>query len=62
MKLVKSEVKPVVVHAMCECGGELKTKGIALTTYPEQYVHICDKCGKKEVFWCEYPKVELEEV
>ena len=62
MKLVKSDIKPMMVRAMCECGGEFKPNGIVLTTYPEQYPHKCDRCGKLDVFYCEYPKVEYEEV
>lgn len=39
------EVKSVLVHADCECGGEFKATGEALLSYPPKYVHICNKCG-----------------
>lgn len=62
MKKVKKEVKTNIIKAMCECGGEYKPTGIVLTTYPEQYPHDCSKCGKREVFYEQYPKFEYVEV
>lgn len=39
------DVKTVLVHADCECGGEMKPTGEALMCYPPKYVHICNQCG-----------------
>lgn len=58
------EVKPIKVIALCECGGEFKrttTLG-TLATYPTQYPHVCDKCGKHETFFVCYPTIEYKEV
>lgn len=58
------EVKAVKVSAFCECGGEFKraNTGGMLATYPPQYPHICDKCGKQETFYVSYPTIEYREV
>lgn len=39
------DVKMVLVHADCKCGGEFKATGEALMCNPPKYVHICSKCG-----------------
>ena len=63
MKEVKKEVKTYIVHAMCDCGGEYLPTGMALTSHPVQYPHVCDKCGDKQLFSDEmYPRTEYEEV
>jgi hypothetical protein len=33
---------------ICDCGGELKTTGIAFATYPSIVQYKCIKCGKIE--------------
>ncbi len=53
--------KIIVIHAMCECGGEFKQSGVVLTSYPEKYGHICDRCGKGENFEKSYPYFSYEE-
>lgn len=61
MKIVKKEVKTHVTHAMCDCGGEFKPTNMILSTFPVQYPHDCNKCGKREIFYERYPKIEYEE-
>lgn len=61
-ELIKEKVQPIKVFAKCECGGEFNPTGICLTTYPCQYPHICNKCGKSETFECTYPKIEFEDI
>ncbi len=62
MKELKKLVRTYVVHATCECGGEFKPTNVVLTTYPPKYPHVCNKCGKGEVFDTTYPRNEYEEV
>lgn len=62
MKEVKKPVQEYVIHAMCECGGEFIIGDVVLTTYPVQYPHICNKCGKKATFDKRYPNIEYEEI
>ena len=59
---VKKEVKAYKICAICECGGEYEYQGMVLTTYPAQYPHICNRCGKVNTFLSAYPKMEYEEV
>ena len=58
---IKKNVKPVKIFAICECGGEFKPTGICLTSYPCQYPHTCNKCGKYETFDSKYPKIIFED-
>ncbi len=64
MPEVKQEVNTYLIRYLCdECGkGTLNPTGIALTSYPPQYPHICDKCGRNETFWEKYPKTVYEPV
>ena len=62
MKKVKKEVKAYMICAICECGGEYEYPGHMLTTWPAQYAHICNRCGKVGTFLSVYPKIEYEEV
>lgn len=57
---VSTEVKTVVVRMKCECGGEMKPTGECLTSYPPQYPHVCDKCGKKATYHIHYPDLRYE--
>ena len=61
MKEMKNKAETSIVHAMCECGGEFKRNGMVLMTYPEQYSHDCDRCGKREVVYEQSPKIEYVE-
>lgn len=61
MTLFKKELKTYAVHAMCECGGEFHPT-VMFATYPAQYQHCCDKCGKVMTFDVNYPEIKYEEV
>ena len=61
MQIIKKEVKTYMTHALCSCGGEFKFIDMILPTYPVQYPHDCNKCGKREIFYERYPKIEYEE-
>ena len=60
-KFIKKIVKPVKIVAICECGGEFKDTGICLTSCPCKYPHICNKCGRPEIFDSQYPKIVFED-
>lgn len=62
MKEVKREVKTYIVYANCECGGTFKPINMCLMSYPPQYPHKCNKCGKEEFFNCTYPRATNVEV
>ena len=53
----KEIVQHYVIHAKCECGGVFKLTDMCLMCNPPKYLHICNKCGKKEDFDCIYPKI-----
>lgn len=61
---VKKEVKVFHVEYACDaCGeGKLKPTNMALSTYPAQYPHKCDKCGIGQTFFHRYPRTVYEEV
>lgn len=57
------EVKTVEVRQYCDkCGEELTFTGEVLLSYPEKYVHKCNKCGNTEWFPKSYPCIEHKEV
>lgn len=73
--LKRREVKTYKVELICdECGtpmqftGKVRFRGtnstnvgdVVLTTYPEQYVHRCPKCGRTSCPDCAYPITEYE--
>ena len=63
----KIEVKTYMVYKICpkcENGKMLYEDGIGATllTYPTQYLHICDKCGYKSLYFDRYPKIEYKPV
>lgn len=58
----RRQVRVFQTRKMCECGGEYLPENIVLTTYPVQYPHKCNKCGKREVLDARYPKIEYKEV
>ena len=47
---------------ICECGGEFKSTGIVLDSYPPQYPLRCDKCRAGETRDERYPRVAWDEV
>lgn len=59
-EFIKKKVQPIKVIAKCDCGGEFEPTGMCLATYPYQYPHICNKCGKSETFKYTFPKIEFE--
>lgn len=56
------EVKTFITKMYCECGGEMIPNGNVLCTYPPQYSHDCNKCGKRACYDIKYPKVEYKEI
>lgn len=59
----ETEVKTIKVRQYCDkCGGELIFTGEVLLSYPEKYVHKCEKCGHTEWFPKSYPCIEYKEV
>lgn len=59
----ETEVKTIEVHQYCDkCGEELTFTGEVLLSYPEKYVHKCNKCGNTEWFPKSYPCIEYKEV
>lgn len=47
------------VVAGCECGGELKSTGVMKTSFPAQFAHVCNTCGKAEYLLGAYPRMEF---
>ena len=57
------EVRTFNVTLMCDCGGEMRTNGITLTTNPPMYPHTCTACGRTDTLTGEcYPTTETVEV
>ena len=50
---------PVLVHAMCKCGGEYRASEtyIVRVSLPPQYPHQCEKCGDLKSFTNIYPHI-----
>lgn len=67
---VAKPVQTLLVHMMCQCGGEFRDTGIgsgsaatALNTMWEcKHQHKCDKCGDVQDFDRIYPYIKYEEV
>lgn len=66
----KFKLIPYKVHMFCDCGGKfiedpLISKGAEIffgfPTIQRKYKHICDKCGKVELFDDQYPKIIYEQ-
>lgn len=64
MNFKKEKVETYLVSAMCDCGGvferEIDTVIVKDLVNPPQYWHICNKCGKRELFNKVYPTIEQE--
>ena len=57
------EMKSFEIHQYCDkCGEELTFTGEVLLSYPEKYVHKCNKCGNTEWYSKSYPCIEYKEV
>lgn len=61
-KEVKQHVRTYRTKMICDCGGEMIAEDIILPTYPAQYPHTCNKCGKREVYDKRYPVIEYKTV
>jgi hypothetical protein len=55
-------VKPYGVRYKCDCGGEMKPSSHILMSFPPQYPHECEKCGKGVDLSERYPTVKWEEI
>jgi hypothetical protein len=55
----RKQVLPVRVNYSCDkCGGDVLPTGVCLTSYPAQYPHDCQWCGKRYTFTSLYPRIE----
>ena len=67
MKVKKTPLRAVRLNCECECGGEFKlfktTDGSNVVTgnNPIKYLHICNKCGKREYMEGKFPRTEYME-
>ncbi len=56
MTIKKDEIKRYLVHAICECGGELMITGLEHDSdMATKYEHICTLCQKAEWHRTKYP-------
>lgn len=60
MKEKRIALKPIEIHQICDCGGDMKFVGEVETGYPPKYPHKCEKCGIKATFGKVYPCIEYE--
>lgn len=62
MKEQRFICKPVIIQAICDCGGVfmIDEKSPMLASMPPQIKHICNKCGKSEYFTKAYPIMVYE--
>ncbi len=62
-KEVHKEVVTLMTRMMCDCGGEMVIPpgSPALSTYPPQYMHVCNKCEKVELYFKQYPCLDYIE-
>lgn len=43
------------------CGkGQMRPTGMALTSHPVQYPHVCNNCDNKDNFYVNYPYIDFE--
>jgi len=56
------EVRTVMVHWDCECGGLMEPTCGCLPMSPPKFPHKCDKCGHEETSYKRYPYVEYKEI
>lgn len=55
----KRPVQPVRVNYSCDkCGGDVLPTGACFDSYPAQYPHDCQQCGKRYTFTSLYPRIE----
>lgn len=62
--MIKSkEVKVYQDKLYCDkCGTEMEFTGMALTSYPMQYPHMCPKCDYRETHHVVYPTIRYEKI
>ena len=61
--LEKKEAKTYIVRLYCNnCGNEMESTGVVLTSYPAQYPYECPNCGWKTTANEQYPKIEYQEI
>lgn len=58
-------IKPATVvkkdYTCDACGeGQMRPTGMALTSHPVQYPHVCNKCGTQQTFYVNYPYIDFE--
>lgn len=59
----KKEAKTYIVRLYCNnCGNEMESTGVVLTSYPEQYPYECPNCGSKITANERFPKIEYQEI
>lgn len=66
----KTKVQAIRVDLLCPGWHEksqafnipMEFTGMVLTSYPEQYPHVCPDCGRRETVFKQYPTIEFEEM
>lgn len=58
MKEQREIIETILIHAMCECGGEFLPTGEIYASNPPLLKHVCDRCGKQENFRRQYPWID----
>lgn len=60
---VEREVKTYLTRLYCdECGEEMTTTGLILTSCPVKIEYICPKCEHKEYHSEHYPQTSYKEI
>lgn len=62
MKISRTPVTWFLERLFCDCGGEMKSTGMVLTSNPYQYPHKCSNCDFGATLHESYPRVMYEEV
>ena len=62
MKRTLTEIRTFNVRLYCECGGQYIFNGQSDSSYPPQYVHVCDVCSATMTLRDQYPGEETVEV
>lgn len=58
----KKKVETFLATYTCDnCGeGSMIATGARFLSHPPKYPHVCDNCGAKDTFKCEYPRYVYE--
>lgn len=56
------DMKIVLVHQMCDCGGEFIMVGKGIKGPAPRLAHKCSKCGDFHTFDREYPCIRYDKI